>query len=1811
MKKLSLYFLILCISFFIILCSKRSFKLSPEFINSFSGENDIYKLVYSYTQRPVYPDEPLYIEFISPVVSDDSVGSYIDTSFIESNVSGFKALWDNRSRIKIIHSLKPGEYSIRFNFKKLFNNIVAVESLPLNLIVVPFYVGFDHFIKYVDVDYVIAGAKVFTSASIDNNVVFIVDGKKVDFNVNRADSYFIVSSKIKKDENNKKVEIIVGDNKTSFFIPAKNKISVFDLKIENEANPAVVIVFSEPLDEEQDIRGLVRVEPFKDVVLRKIGEKVYIRGLEKGKSYNIKIEGIRGKYSGIMPEVITRGVNVDEEKPRIEFVSDGIFLPSANEYKLRFKSINVKSVNIIVKRVFSNNLTEFLHNENVSGARTRSDEFSYYIDRVGKDIFNKKVNINYKKNEWALNEIDLKKAIQNDSKGIYLVQIMFGRDDIDYTLDNSNERNEDDYYDESDPRSWGYLYKYGRRFKPVINSDIGILVKEIGGGYIVFVNDVNSSEPIDGVKLSLVSYQNQVIDVKNSDKNGTLFEIKDKSDAYYFMAEREDDRSFIIVNKGPLSKWSTDEFDTGGVSVDESNIKAYIYTERGVYRPGDEVNISVIVRDKSGTFENNHPVKLEVYDPEGKLVKTIVNKNGVDGFYSFKYETDSNDITGTYVAKVYAGPRVFNHSIRIESIVPYRLKVNLVSDKKKIIGREIDLSLNIMVNYLFGAPGSKLIYEIDRIVRKGVVETKFSNYFFDDETKDFYYEPNTIKTGETNDRGQDKINDNFVLDQSPSAIDLTYMAKVFEESGRPVIYNETVKVYPYEYITGLKMPNNDYGYFEVGKKIPFSLIVLKDDKIVEKKLSYTIYRVKNYWWWDYPSYHEFRKKFKLTKNLEVVKNGVITTKNGKPVDIDFIPDDWGYYLIEITGDENTSICAKFFNVFYWGSNYENPRSASILPINSDKEFYQVGDKAKISFSTPSSGNALISIEKRGTIIKSMWKKIEKDRMSIEIPIDSSMEPNVYVSVAVIQDYKVTLNDRPIRMYGILPIVIKSKDSKQDISIKGPDVIRPNQDFEISIQTTDNKKTQFTIAVVDEGILAITDFKKPDPESYFYAKERYFINNYDTYDLIIDMIKGIAHNRIAIGGGDYRTNVKLAEKMFPDSPEKRRFIPVSMFKGPIFTDEKGFAKVSFKMGDYTGAVRVMVVSANKNKYGSSEIIVPVKTELMASPVFPRFLRPSDEVQVPVTVFANQKNIGDVNVFIESDQLIDITKNNFKLSFNDIGKKTIYFKLKAQNNIGVSTIKVMAKSEKFEHTTTTYLPVQPVKRFVYERDVFKIENGKEKSFVLKNKGVLNSNLNTFIFFPFKPLNIKDRAEFLINYPYGCIEQTVSTAFPQLYLKSIFTNDTLKKYDQIDKNIESAIDRVMKFQRADGSFSYWPNQETDIWATNYAGHFLIEARKMGYNVPDDVIKRWVDFQIIKANDANDNIISRVYRLYLLALADSPQLGAMNLIVEQAKEGRLKLNNLEKIILASTYHIAGQTDLVNYFISNIDLSIEKYVYNSSTYGSWLRDKAMMLEGLINIGKENEATILFNEIIDELNSNTWYSTQTVGYCLLAIGKYLDFIKKDNSNSIIASVKIGDNVFNINSNDVITTLNIDPKYYGKEASVFISPKSGYNNIFVSHVWKGIPTGSIKPYSSKVSHKVYFYDKDKNAIDPISINQGTSMFVIVSITNRTNTYVDNMAFDFNLPATWEVENVRIVNNDLIPEWAYRDFKVSEPKYTDIRDDKITMFFNIGPNSTVSFIFKVNVVFRGLFNIPSSIVEAMYDNSYYSVNSDYLKTMVSGQ
>ena len=794
-----------------------------------------------------------------------------------------------------------------------------------------------------------------------------------------------------------------------------------------------------------------------------------------------------------------------------------------------------------------------------------------------------------------------------------------------------------------------------------------------------------------------------------------------------------------------------------------------------------------------------------------------------------------------------------------------------------------------------------------------------------------------------------------------------------------------------------------------------------------------------------------------------------------------------------------------------------------------------------------------------------------------------MAPNVYATVSLIQPHSQTINDLPIRMYGSIPVFIEDKNTVLKPVLDMPASIRPEQQVSFAVSEQSGKEMTYCVAIVDEGLLDLTRFKTPDPHDAFYAREALGVKSFDIYDYVIGAWGGDLERILTIGGDNEGGPIK--------QKTANRFKPVVQYLGPFHLNSNQTQKQTFTLPAYIGSVRAMVIAAHNGSYGAAEKTIAVKKPLMLLATMPRVLGPGETIKLPVTVFAMENNIKKVNVSLQSNPFLEVVGANVQtVNFSATGEQMAYFDVRVKPNVGIGKIKVLASSGTEKADYEVELDIRNPNPPVTSVSEITLAPGQEWKVAAMPIGVAATSTAVVEISSVPAMNLQKRLNYLIEYPHGCIEQTTSAVFPQLVLNQLTDLDDYKKA-QVDRNIRAAIGRLQNFQRTDGGFSYWPGgNESDEWGTNYAGHFLIEAQNSGYMVSDYMLQQWKNYQRGKANSwvpSTTNFyggdLTQSYRLYTLALAKAPELGAMN----RLKEFKY-LSAEAKWRLAATYKLAGQDNTALDLISGLPTSFDTRPSPGITFGSDLRDQAMVLETLTIMGRKSQAAALLPTIAAKLSQDYWYSTQTTAYALMAIAKYCG--KNPSGSKIMAGGTVDGKAVDINSASYLHQLPILFKNGG--SNVMITNK-GNNNLYVRLVIQGQPLSGdslkVNNNPSTLNMNVSYVSQNGSSIDVSKLTQGTDFVAKVVIRNPGGRgYYSQMALSQIFPSGWEILNARMFDGE-------GAFKSSASTYQDIRDDRVYTYFNIGAGETLTYYVQLNASYLGRYFLPGTYCEAMYDNS----------------
>ncbi len=1741
------------------------------------------------------------ISILSPVrvvLTDDATGTvqHQPGDPVESDVLKFspsvsgKTQWINENTLEFVpdESFKPGqEYSVKFQISK----IADVGSAPrtftftINTIIPTFYYQMDGLSLYNRTTpnlYYLTGTVTASDYIPDAKVkqLLSIKSKKGTWPVKWEHDYaqnmhFFRIDSIRSNAERYDIDFIwngrsIGyefDNEEKLTVPAEDEFDLIDMQVVNSPDQYIQCTFSEPIDEKQKLVNYFSLS--NNANLRFAVDinvvKIYPASRETG-TYTLTIEkGLKTTTGKRLDETTTHEVMFEQLKPAVKFVGKGVILPDSKGLHLTFQSVNYQSVDIEVYRIYENNILQFLQINKLD-----QDEEMY---RVGKNVFNTRINLAEKKavnlTTWNTFSLDLAQLIQPEPGAIYRVTLT-GHGRI------GSSDNSDDDYD---------YYEYYRarqaRIRNVLASDIGLTAK-MGDDYTLYIMASNlvTTDPMLGVQLKAYNSVNQLVGEASTDKDG-LSVIDCSDEPSIIVAQQGKQKSYLRLDYNSLS---LSNFDVSGTSV-QSGLKGFIYGERGVWRPGDTLFLAFMLEDKNKTLPANHPVNFELRDPNGQIANKQVKTSGTNGIYRFTVSTGSDAMTGLWEARIDVGGQYFSKSLKIETVKPNRLKIDLKLDHIPILSED-GLSGKLAVHWLHGAVARNLPVRINARITQAKTSFKdYSGYAFDDPAKSFYTEEKTLVEGKLNDNGEMTLNESIDVSESPGMLRMFISTRVFEEGGDFSI-DEFVTTYsPYKSYVGIKPPKGDgyYNRLELNEEQSFDVVTVDETgkPVSRRDMNVEILKVGWNWWW---SSMRGSAVYSDSRYTTPVYTATINTQNGKG-QFKHKWTDNGYYIVRITDPESSHVTAipvyASYRYWYGDGDDENGSGATMLQLTTEKPSYNLGEDAIITFPASKGAKALVCIESGSMVKRSFWVDCKDANGRVAIPTTADMVPNVFVHISLIQPHAQTENDAPIRLYGVIPLLVEDPQTRLYPVIGMPDELRPEEEFKVKVSEKNGQMMSYTLAIVDDGLLDLTRYKTPNPWDYFYAREALGIRTWDIYDFVIGAYGGKIEQLFAIGGGDE------GESNESSSPKTQRFRPVVKYIGP-FTVEKGKTNEhKLSLPPYIGSVRTMVVATNGRGYGSESKTTPVRKPLMTLATLPRVVGPGEEVWVPVTVFAMDSKIKQVNVEIKASEIFKIDGSNKQsVSFTTTGDQTVYFKLNVKDYTGIGKVTAMVSSggEKAEHTIEIDIrnPNPNVYTFIDEL----VQPGKswDGEYVLPGMSGTNKASIEASYIP--PINLGRRLHYLVNYPHGCIEQTTSSVFPQLYLENVMELNATSKRN-IEVNIKAALNRYRLFITPQGGFGYWPGDYTpSSWGSSYAGHFMLEAEGKGFALPAGMKQAWLRYQTNRgsnwrSNEGND--IDQAYRLYTLALAKQPDLSAMNRLREYEK-----LSVQAKWRLAAAYALAGKPEIAKSLTANASTNIDAYTSRfNDNFGTSERDQAMVLETLTLLGDRTQAFALVKKLSEALNTNKWMSTQTTAYSLLAVSKY-------------AAGEKGSKEINVEYADAGKSQTAKSSMPVWQTDLSIGTKTGSdkmkfkNNseipLYVRITASGIPApGNEKAFAHGMEMTVRFVNDNGNDINIDKLSQGTDFKAVVTVLNNGNEgRYTNLILSEIFPSGWEIVNTRLNDGSTATGSSNYD-------YIDIRDDRVYTYFSLGSGSKKTFVVQLSAAYRGRFYLPAFSCEAMYDAS----------------
>ena len=1602
-------------------------------------------------------------------------------------------------------------------------------------------------------------------------------------------------------------------------IPSLKDFSVFKIKAHSgkeEDDQYIEINFSDPLQKQQNLSGLIYFEDGTKLRTRIQGNtiKVYPEKRFIGSKKIVVDKAVKNILGYPLKRGVTQKMSFVNYDPAVEFIGEGTIIPSSKGTRVPFKAVNLNAVDVTVLQIKSGNVRQFF--------QVNSFEDNDQLKRVAKVVYRGTYPLEGKGvdlRQWNNFALDLDNIIETDPGAIYRIALSFKPKQSLYPCESSAEIHdgyyekyrelEDKYYQTSEDWYYGgdfsyngsyydwseknnpchssyYVSSNNRVIKNVFASNIGIIAKgnQEDNYYSFAITSISDAEPIAGAKVKVIDLQGDVLFKGSTNGEGFIQTKRLQRIPFLVSVEHGKEYGYLRLNQGDALSQSM--FDVNGNDATKG-LKGMIYGERGVWRPGDTLFLSFILEDKLDALPENHPVTMEVYTPENKLYKRIVKTNGVNGFYDFIFKTSAEDVTGNWNCKVNVGGSSFYKSLRIENVKPNRLKIEY-DFEKGYLSRYENQDLTLTSRWLHGAKGKNLKADVEMTLESENTKFKgFEQYIFDDPTKKFHSGEKMIFEGRLNAEGKTTFSPNIkVTKEAPGMLNCKLKTRVFENGGDFSVDVKRIAYAPYNYFVGFQMPEGEGWRNALYSDQPNLINILSLDPngkpVGSGKVKIEVYTIDWSWWWDHSGYSDLGSYIRRSSNNMILSDEAELVDGKLRYELNFENKSWGRKFIRITHENSGhSSGTTFFTTYssWWNESKNMPSGAEMLDFSMDKKSYKVGEEAFVKLPNAKEGKVLVSIEKNSRVVKTIWHDLGGG--ALKVPIEEGMAPNFYLNLMLIQPHEATKNDAPIRMYGVQSVDVTDPSTTLKPLIDMPEELAPEEMVTIRVKEANGKDMNYTLAVVDEGLLDLTRFQTPDPFSHFYAKEALKVSTWDLYDDVMGAFGGKIAGLLAIGGGD----LVVGE----GKKKLQRFTPVVRYFKPRFVEGGEVSEITFRMPNYVGSVRVMVVAGHEGAYGNAEKAVPVTKPLMVFPTLPRVVRPNETIEVPVSLFVMDK-LDKVNVRITAGAGVTVVGETQKeIAVSEEGEIMTSFTIKTGDKVGESSIKIDAFSGAEKSYFEVGLPITVSTPKIYSEAFFSLKEKQKVQHKVANVYVPGTESFAVELSKLPSLNLENKLNYLIGYPHGCLEQTTSKVMAQLYLSDVM-NLTDVQTGMVDRNLNAGISKLRRMQKSSGGFSYWSGSaNTHDWGSSYAGHFLILANKKGYNVPDYVINNWERYQRSKANtwrvkeekyySTSAQQIEQAYRLYTLAVNETPLIGAMN---------RLKNETLceeAAVLLAGSYAMVGQENAAKEILGKEALQ-ENY-YNPYTFSSSLTYATIQLEVNSYLKNWDKCAYWLKFISDDMKENRWHSTRSIGAAVKAFGVYLQESDTDSDVSIQAAVSVnGKSVANIDKEAAIVVVElgalkdssvVEVQNKGKSLFAFISGKGNQRQ------------GSEVAAQNGVELKVNYYHNNLS-IQPSEIKKGMDIEVEVMVRNTSEYgYLNHLALNYLFSSAWEYRNMRMEEES----------GANTYDHMDIRDDRVYTYFSLSRNQTRKFTFDFHVVYEGDYYLPAIMVEHMYKNQINAV------------
>jgi uncharacterized protein YfaS (alpha-2-macroglobulin family) len=1554
---------------------------------------------------------------------------------------------------------------------------------------------------------------------------------------------------------------------------ARDVMRFTNVDVEAEADsPRACFVFTRKLAERGSVRydDYLRFEPEIQTEVSARGTRLCVSGFEHGKVYATTL--LRGLPSGDGRKTADTeqfNISIPDRKPKVSFKGASYVLPSRGERALPIDAVNVTEADLKIMRINDRNLIGEINTGSISSLMSRWD-VSRVAELDGELVWEGTVTFEMVPNKRVESAIPVGEILSNPEPGIYVVMAI--------------------------PREERKEYVYYEATQWMVVTDIGVGAISGRDGMHVFLRSLQDAAPLAGHKVRLVSRSNEVLGSATTDAEGMA------RFAPGLLRGSGGARPGAVMAFAPsgafnfldLTKPAFDLTDRGvGGRPGPGPVDAFIYTDRGVYRPGETVNVVVMARDDTAAALTDLPLKLRILKPDGTRHNVVeLTGDPAAGGYHLALPLSRSARTGEWSVQAVLDPKAAPVGIgtfQVEDFVPERMEVSLEA-RSQFLTPEDENAVDVSARFLYGAPAAGLKVTSELVLMQDMNPyPDFKGYRFGLVQEEWRPRRETLDPAKTDADGHVSVP--VYLDEAPDStrpLKAMVRVSVSESGGRAVSRTANLPVRTGRPVIGVK-PRFGDGWLEKGQPANFDIVALDDDgsPTGAADLKYELF-------YEYHRYHWYVEdrswQYRVIIEDSPVDSGDLSVAANAPAGLEF-QKEWGRYRLEVSDPRTGAATSVRFRVG-WFSSVSSADRPDKLEVTLDKEKYRVGDTARVFIKPPFAGRVLMTVA-GSRVYETRNLDVPREGLVVELPVRAEWDAGAYVTATVFRTAQADAPHRPSRAVGLAWLARDFSARTLEVAIETPERITPRRtlDVEMTVAGLDSGEEAFvTLAAVDQGILQLTRFETPNPADWYFGKRKLGVALRDGYGHLIEAAEGTLA-RIRQGGDE------AAEGRHLGGLDASSVKTVSLFSGIVKVGAGGHVTVPLDVPDFNGRLRLMAVAWSIDKVGSADSNIIVRDPVVSQVTLPRFLAPGDESAVTVTLHNVDGPAGAYNIAFDAEGAVEVKGGAaVATDLKSDARKDLAFSLHGRE-AGVGAMSLVIEGPNGLRLERDWeIAVRPAQTVVTRHMTSRLRSGQRHELTadILHEFVPGTGEALVTLGNRPDLGLANLLKSLDRYPYGCAEQTTSRALPLLYVAEVAASlGIAEDAIALRSKVQGAVRRVLTMQRSDGSFGMWSsNSPREEWLTAYVMDFLTQAKELGYPVPEYPYKRglaWLQGHANAADYSNANLPARVYGLHVLARAG----------VVRTKD----LRYVHDVYLNRIPTALGRAQLGAALASTGDSRRAETAFASATrvwdrkkrfwdqwwfwdYGTSLRDMAgtVYLASLSGLNQGDWPS--YAEQLSDRTARTRYmSTQEKAWLVLAAREL------GSSGKVRGSV----NGLSLPESEGTVYLHFDESELANGVAV---ANQGDEALWQGITYSGVPRDDMPAEREGFAIVRAFYTLDGKQVNLSRVRQGDTLVAVINGEGTLKRDYQAMVVDL-LPAGFELDNASLEGGRNTEEMSWLG-ELTETRHTELRDDRYVaaLQFNRWDDRSFRLAYTVRAVSPGTYKLPAVYVEDMYEPVFFA-------------